>query len=100
MTSRYCYLRSLSVPSFLYKKELNLKLKKSLFYDFNNCVQSKISFKLFIALSSKEIYKTKLKRRCIVTGRSRAIDNESCFSRFVVKKKIISGDFTGYKKSS
>jgi len=100
MTSRYCYLRSLNSPTRLYKNELYSKLKKSLYFDFNNSVDNSVSFKFFLIKVSSSIYQTKIRRRCIITGRSRAIDSESSFSRFILKTRTVSGSLTGFKKSS
>jgi ribosomal protein S14 len=100
MTSRYCYLRSLKFPLSLYKNEVHLKLKKTIYFDFNNGTDNSISFKLFLLQISTSAYQTKIRRRCVITGRSRAIDRESSFSRFFFKSRTVAGNLTGFKKSS
>lgn len=100
MASRYSYLRSLKHPISLYKKEINFKMKKALFFDFNSSINLDIPFKFSLAITSISTYKSNIRRRCIRTGRSRAIDNECSFSRFVIKSRTVTGSLTGYKKSS
>lgn len=100
MTSRYCYLRSLS-PSFqFYKIELISKLNKSIFFDFSNSILNHISFKFFLLHISNTIHQTQIRRRCVITGRSRSVDSNTSFSRFVIKRRIVTGSLTGFKKSS
>lgn len=100
MISRFLYLKLFTTSTSLYKDELYIKVKKSIYYDFSSNLYQLVSFKLFLNRISKVTYLSQLRRACVVTGRTRAIDTDLSFSRFTMKRKIICGNITGFKKSS
>jgi small subunit ribosomal protein S14 len=87
------------------RKLLNLYEKKRLILKgilTNNNVEQNIRWKAGLLLSKlpKDSSKTKVNNRCILTGRSRAIDRDFKISRICLRELGESGCIPGLKKSS
>ena len=92
----------------LYKnQELKLKIYKILLYQVNklnysNKFNNNFNLSLLNLYSNlnKMGFKTKIKNRCILTGRSFSVDNDTKVSRIMFKKLVDSSNFAGYFKDS
>jgi ribosomal protein S14 len=100
MSSRSINLRNLRKPVAFFKKELLQKLVKIIYFDFNNSITYSVSFRLYLLNRKRNIYKTQIRRACVLTGRTTSVDSSFSFSRFVLKSRVVTGNLTGFKKSS
>lgn len=100
MASKYLNLRTLRKPVAFVKKELLQKLVKVTYLDFHNSVDYSISFRLYLLNRTCNVYKTQIRRACVITGRTASVDSSFSFSRFMIKSRVVTGSVTGFKKSS
>lgn len=89
-------------------QELRLKLIKILYYQSlktkktNQFKNNSINLSMINLISTLDTlgFKSKIKNRCILTGRSYSVNNKTKVSRIVFKKLIENGIFSGYFKDS
>jgi len=77
--------------------ELKNKIKKFIFIHYSNKFDNRINLKNFSY--STKISKTKLKRYCILSNRSKGIFRSHSISRLCLKNLITQGILPGYKKA-
>lgn len=88
------------------KRELVLKnLKTQLLLNFlykNQNLPKKVRFSALLKLSQfpKNAFKTRVRNRCVLTGRARAIFPYYRLSRVALRKKIMEGVIPGIQRSS
>jgi ribosomal protein S14 len=84
-----------------YKVEKEKLMYKFLYYNLNfNKKLRKISYKIFDFYSNKFNKRGKIKSRCILSGRSRAISNEFGLSRIAFRDLSSKGFLNNIRKSS
>lgn len=100
MPSRSNVVKLLKYPTLFYKVELYSKLKSSIFLDFCCSTNPLVIFKINSIRLSSLTNKTKIRRGCVITGRTRSINGFFSFSRFAFKSRVVKGMVPGLKKAS
>jgi len=80
--------------------ELKRRILKSIAY--NQHISIRIRWQVMLQLSSmpRDSSKTRLKNRCIITGRGKGVNSGLKISRIVFRDLVCAGNITGLTKSS
>jgi len=80
--------------------ELKRRVLKSIAY--NQHISVRIRWQVMLHLTSipRDSSKTRLKNRCILTGRGKGVYSSLKISRIVLRDLVCAGNITGFRKSS
>lgn len=94
------YIKDKNFRNFFKKNEMNNIFKKFVTTNFLNGIKKK-TFKdsFFCNTKNKNFSKTKIRRRCVITNRSRGIQRPYNISRIKLRELMSFGILPGYKKS-
>jgi ribosomal protein S14 len=81
--------------------EIPHKVNKFLFTFFlrNNSFQDKSYLRFIMTSMSRNSFKSRVIKRCVLTGRNKSVDTRWGLSRIVFRDMIKSGLIPGYKKA-
>jgi ribosomal protein S14 len=82
------------------KLELKKLYYKFILYQKKDFLDSKNKIQKKLIKLSKNASKVRIKNRCIITGRSRAVYKDFRLSRFIFRELALNGNLPGVKKAS
>jgi len=80
--------------------EPNLLIFKSIYYNFKLPYNVRVNAKLNINKFNKKSFQSRIRNRCIITGRARSIDRYTHLSRHIFKMFAAAGKLPGIRVSS
>ena len=89
--------KNTKLRSFFKKVELKTKIKKFLVINLSNSLKHRQLTYNYFKFST--LSKTKLKRYCVLTGRSKGVSRDYSISRLQFKEMIKFGILPGYHKA-
>jgi len=100
---KFSLLRNQEFRKSFHLAEIPHKINKFLFTFFlsHNCFKDKsyLRFIMSSLLSSRNSFKSKVVKRCVLRGRNKSVDTKWGLSRIVFRDMIRSGLIPGYKKA-
>ncbi len=85
----------------LFKKyELKRKILKSTIYNENVSLKEKFFSQLLLSNLPKNSSVTRIKNRCVITGRSQSVYRKFKMSRIQIKTQLSKNNITGLRKIS